>query len=123
MDLPAPVSPVSTVKPGRNARSSLSISKTSRIDRPTSIASPDPVEPAGVFLRTDRILALDQGIAVGVPLIARIVEAEDGGHLLGLIGQAERGVALGQALERLRHMGGGLVIVDDAAIAVDRRQI
>src|SRR6516165_2581753 len=39
IDLPAPVSPVSTQRPGRKARSRRSIRTTSRILRPSSIAS------------------------------------------------------------------------------------
>jgi hypothetical protein len=38
IDLPAPVSPVSTPRPGPNSRSSVSISTTSRIERPVSMS-------------------------------------------------------------------------------------
>src|SRR5471030_24553 len=65
----------------------------------------------------------EQRIAVLVPLAAGIVVAEHGGRGTGLLDDAERQIWFGQPMQRLGHVGRRLVAVDDAAEAVDSREI
>src|SRR5882724_4912716 len=132
IDLPAPVSPVSTERPGSISRSRRSMRTTSRIDRFSSIAarrrasqhtSEDGVEPGAFLPHRLQVLAGQQIVAVLVPVAAGVVVAEHGRGGLRLVLDADRQVALGQALERLRNVGRGLVELDDAAEAVDGGEV
>src|SRR5213075_488128 len=69
-----------------------------------------------------RTAAGHQPIGFLIPAAARVVVAEHGRILLGLLDEAERQVALDEALQRFRDMLRGLVIVDAAAESVYRRQ-
>ena len=64
-----------------------------------------------------------QGVAVLVPGAAGVVVAEHGGGLPRLLRQAERQVDLGQPVQRLGHVVGGLVILDHALEPADRRAV
>ena len=86
MDLPAPVSPVSTPRPPANSKSSASISTTSRIESPVSMA-----------LRGGRVL-LHQIIGTGIPFAAGIIGTQHGRRLLRLFGHAHRKIAFGQTI-------------------------
>src|SRR5262245_43934359 len=128
IDLPAPVSPVSTERPGSISRSRRSMRTTSRIDRVSSIAAGRPAsehraEPGAVLPHRLEVGVGQEVVAVLIPVAAGIVVAEHGGGVLRLVLDAERQVALGEPLQRLRHVGGGLVELDHAAEAVDGRQI
>src|SRR5437764_8907966 len=70
-----------------------------------------------------RTAAGHQPIGFLIPATARVVVAEHGRILLGLLDEAERQVALDEALQRFRDMRRRLVIVDDALETVYRRQI
>src|SRR5262245_39645721 len=124
MDLPAPVSPVSAPSPPEvertKSRSSFSISTKSRIESVTSMqGSEQAEEPAAPLVRRWRAFAGHQVVAVLVPFAAREVVAQHRGRLLRLLLDAERQVALDQAMQRLRDVRGGLIALDHHAIAVD----
>src|SRR5262249_15356745 len=134
----APVSPVKTVRPGPKDRSSRSISTTSRMESAVSMrprlppASKDGVpgagqEPAfGGTLRSRRWheAAVEQvGVAVLVPAAARIVVAEHRRRLPRLVTQAQDQVDLGQPVQRLGDVVGGLVVVHNTLEPPDRRLV
>ena len=54
-----------------------------------------------------------QVVGLLIPLAVRVIGAQHGGRLLRLLRQAQGQVCFDQAIERLRHMAGGLVVVDD----------
>ena len=56
------------------------------------------------FFSGFRFFAFQQVVADLIPGAARVVVAEHGGGRLGLVVDAQRQIAFGQALERLRHM-------------------
>jgi len=70
-----------------------------------------------------RTAAGHQPIGFLIPAAAWVVVAEHGRILLGLLDEAERQVALDEALQRFGDMRRRLVIVDDALETVYRRQI
>src|SRR5258708_12576224 len=70
-----------------------------------------------------RLPRLEERVAVAVPSAAGIIVAEHGRGLLRLLGEAERHIAFGQAMQRLRHMRRRLMVVDDALEAVDGGEI
>src|SRR6266851_2397569 len=134
IDLPAPVSPVSAPSPPVAAapelrekfKSSFSIRTKSRIESETSMQarSEQAEEPAALLVgRRRAALAGHQVVAVLIPVAARKVVAQHRRRLLRLAFHAERQVALDQAVQRLGHVGGGLVALDHDAIAVDRPDI
>src|SRR5579862_2045013 len=86
---------------------------------PSENAADQASEPA--FLRRD--VAADQRVGILVPMTARIVVAENSGVFLGLLGKAERQIALDETLQSFGHVRRRLVIVDDPLEAVHRRQI
>src|ERR1700749_1246777 len=116
MDLPAPVSPVSTFSPGANSSAALSIRTMSRTVRAASIG--DSLEnlresfadPGAFVFYRFHMVALQEIISVPVPLAARIVGAQNGGRRLGFVVDAERVIGLGQALQRLGDLRGALVL-------------
>ena len=105
IDFPAPVSPVRTPSPPANSRSSASISTTSRIESPVSMA-----------LRGGRVL-LHQVIGTGIPFAARIVGAQHGRCLLCLFRHAHRKIAFGQAIQSLWCVRGRVIFLDHFAEA------
>src|SRR3954454_18578908 len=132
MDLPAPVSPVKTARPGANSISSRSIRTMSRIDRRASmelyflaethflegLANPGPLILAR--FETARFYKI---IDVLVPATIRKIVPEHGGGRLGLADDADRHIGLGQAVQRLFDMAGGLVLRHHGLVAVDRRRV
>src|ERR1700712_5654051 len=132
MDLPAPVSPVSTASPGENSISSRSIRTMSRIDRRASMRSEFLAEahssegPAdiGTFvlarLETARLYKI---VSVFVPLAVRKIMPEHGGGGLRLADNPDRHVGLGQPRERLFDVPRGLILGNDSLEAVDRRGV
>src|SRR5262249_28815993 len=105
MDLPAPVSPVSTPSPRpEKVRSSFSISTKSRIESETSIGRTEQAEePARLLVGWPRPLAGHQEVAVLVPVASGEVVAQHGGRLLRLALHAERQIAFDEAMQRLGH--------------------
>ena len=97
IDLPAPVSPVSTPRPGSKSIASRSISTTSWMTSCLSIRR----RSRWSALRRRRRVPLDQLVAALVPFAARIIGAEHGRGLARLVGDAEREVGFDQPLERL----------------------
>src|SRR5579883_2324825 len=88
--------------------------------------SDDPRHPALPRLLVRARIGGDAGqqrVAVLVPLAAGIVMTEHGGGAARLVDDAEREIALGQAVQCFRDMGGRLIFVDDAAKAVDSREV
>src|SRR6266699_2229329 len=65
----------------------------------------------------------EQRIAVLVPFAAGVIVAEHGGRAARLVDDAEREIGFGQPVQRLGNMRRRLEIVDDAAEAVDCREI
>src|SRR5205085_6018042 len=118
MDLPAPVSPVSTARPRENSISSRSIRTMSRIDRRASmkhqfLAETQFLEGPGNV--GTRILArletagLYKIIGVLVPAAVRKIVPKYGGSGLRLADDTDRHIALGETEQRLLDMAGGLV--------------
>src|SRR3989337_1001609 len=113
IDLPAPVSPVSTDRPSPNSRSSLSIRTMSRIDRAANmacgsgrlaVALPGLCDPRPfVLLRLEAAFS-QEPVSVAVPLAARKVMAEHGSRRLGLVDDPQRPIGLGQAHHGLFHL-------------------
>src|SRR6267154_1518325 len=130
MDLPAPVSPVSTARPRENSISSRSIRTMSRIDRRASmrdyfLTETQFLEGLG-DIRT-RVLArlntagLYKIIGVLVPAAIRKIVPEHGSGGLRLADDADRHIGLGEAGERFLDMPRGLVPRHHGLEAVDRR--
>src|SRR3981189_2535521 len=117
MDLPAPVSPVSTARPRENSISSRSIRTMSRIDRRASmrgkfLAETHFLEGPGnigalVFAGLDST-GLYQIIGVLVPLAVRKIVPEHGGGGLRLADDADRHIGLGQPGQRFLDVARGL---------------
>src|SRR3954449_853448 len=137
MDLPAPVSPVSTARPRENSISSRSIRTMSRIDRRASMRSkflaathigqrtethllegPGNIGPLVLArLETTRLYKI---IGVLVPAAVRKIVPEHGSRGLRLADDADRHIGLGEAGERLLDVPCGLVSRDHGLEPVDR---
>src|SRR5882757_9341960 len=129
MDLPAPVSPVSTARPRENSISSRSIRTMSRIDRRASmrskflaethlLAGPGNVGP--LILARLETAGLYKIRSVLGPAAVRKIVPKHGGGRLGLADDADRHIGLGQARQRLLDMPRGLISRDHGLEAVDR---
>src|SRR5262249_41501499 len=70
----------------------------------------------------DRFL-LHQLVGVEIPFAGGIIVAEYGGDAARLVGEAERGVALGHAVQRLGHLAAGLKLLNHDFVAVDRGEV
>src|SRR4051794_5814674 len=130
MDLPAPVSPVKTARPGANSISSRSIRTMSRIDRRANmelyflaethflegLANPGPLILAR--FETARFYKI---IGVLVPATVRKIMPEHGGGRLSLADDPDRHIGLGQAVQRLFDMAGGVVLGQHRPVEVGRR--
>src|ERR1700712_5639014 len=128
MDLPAPVSPVSTARPFENSISSRSIRTMSRIDRRASMRNEilaeaqfleGPGDVGALVLARLETAGLYKIVGVFVPLAVRKVVAKHGGGGLRLADDADRHVALGEAHQRFLDMAGGLVLRHHGLEAVD----
>ena len=138
IDLPAPVSPVSTVRPapkqiqpldqhhiadrerGEHAApaghgAAQKSEPKVRLKKPGLRRPAVPGSPVAFAARRHQWL-----VAVLVPFAARVVVAEHRGGLARLVGQAEHQVDLGQPVQRLGHVVGGLVVVHHALEPADR---
>src|SRR6202140_5023028 len=129
MDLPAPVSPVSTASPRENSISSRSIRTMSRIERRASMEGKTLTETqflegfgdvgARVLARLDSA-RLYKIIGVFVPGAIRKIVPEHGGGGLRLADDADRHIGLGQPGQRFLDMAGGLILGHHGLEAVDR---
>src|SRR5258708_13125595 len=121
MDLPAPVSPVSTARPRENSISSRPIRTMSRIERRASmrdlfLAEAQFLEGPGnvgtlvlARLETARLYKI---IGVLVPAAVRKIVAQHGGGGLRLAADADRHIGLGQPRQPFLDMPFGLVAGD-----------
>src|ERR1700716_4097951 len=130
IDLPAPVSPVSTARPRENSISSRSIRTMSRIDRRASmrgkfltethlLEGPGDIGP--LVLARLETAGLYKIIGVLVPAAVRKIVPEHGSRSLRLADDADRHIGLGEAGERFLDMPRGLVPRHHGLEAVDRR--
>src|SRR4051812_8704279 len=129
MDLPAPVSPVSTARPRENSISSRSIRTMSRIDRRASMRSQFLAEthllegPGNVGtlilarLETTRLYKI---IGVLVPAAVRKIVPQHGSRRLRLADDADRQIGLGEPRQGLLDVPRGLVAGDHGLEPVDR---
>src|ERR1700761_2714331 len=110
MDLPAPVSPVSTARPRENSILSRSIRTMSRIDRRASMPEkilaeahfPEgPADPGPLILARLETAGLYKIIGVLVPAAVRKIVPEHGRRGLCLADDADRHIGLGEAGPRL----------------------
>src|SRR5436305_12033771 len=117
MDLPAPVSPVSTARPRENSISSRSIRTMSRIDRRASMPEKflaeaylleGPGNVGTLILARLETAGLYNTIGVLVPAAVGKIVAKDGGRGLRLADDADRHVGLGEPGQRFLDMPGGL---------------
>src|SRR5713226_3105619 len=129
MDLPAPVSPVSTARPRENSISSRSIRTMSRIERRASIRAQflaetqfleGPGDIGTLVLARLETAGLYKIIGVLVPAAVRKIVPEHGGGGLRLADDADRHIGLGQPGQRFLDMPRGLVLGDHGLEAVDR---
>src|SRR3977135_3939399 len=118
MDLPAPVSPVSTARPRENSISSRSIRTMSRIERRASmrdqfLAETQFLEGPGdigtLILARFETAGLYKIIRVLVPAAVGKIVPEHGGSGLRLADDADRHIGLGKPRQRLLDMPGGRV--------------
>src|SRR5918993_1170330 len=118
IDLPAPVSPVSTPRPGSNSSSSLSTNTTSLMASCLSIG-PSTLQPALALRRSAlnafRLFEIDQPVSAVIPDAVRIIRAEDDRGLASLDRDAEREIAFDQPVKRLGRVAGGRIFLDDVA--------
>src|SRR5215218_6717054 len=128
MDLPAPVSPVSTARPRENSISSRSIRTMSRIDRRASIRDRFLAETqffegfgdiGALILARLETAGLYKIIGVLVPAAVRKVVSKYRGGGLGLADDADRHIGLGETEQRFLDMAGGLIAGHDRLEAVD----
>src|SRR5258705_6491656 len=128
IDLPAPVSPVSTARPRENSISSRSIRTMSRIDRRASmrrkfltethlLEGPGNIGP--LVLARLETAGLYKIIGVLVPAAVRKIVSEHGSGGLRLADNADRHIGFGQPGQRLLDMPGGLILGDYGLEAVD----
>src|ERR1700694_838065 len=132
MDLPAPVSPVSTARPRENSISSRSIRTMSRIERRASMRNQFLTETqflegfrdvrTGVFGRLDTT-GLYKIIGVLVPAAVRKIVPEHGGRGLRLADDTDRHIGLGEPGQRFLDMARGLILGDHGLEAIDRRGV
>src|SRR4051812_37022414 len=129
MDLPAPVSPVSTASPRENSISSRSIRTMSRIDRRASMRSlfltethllegPGNVGP--LVLARLETAGLYKIVGVLVPLAVGKIMPEHRSRGLRLADDADRHIGLGEPGQRFLDMPRGLVARHHGLEAVDR---
>src|SRR2546421_12473518 len=98
MDLPAPVSPVSTFMPGANSSAACSIKTMSRMVSAASTPACLPnlenlmeslTDPGASVFHWFQVAALEDVVGVLVPARTRIVPSQHGGGGLGFAVQAQ----------------------------------
>src|SRR5216684_6920410 len=128
MDLPAPVSPVSTARPRENSISSRSIRTMSRIERRASmrdqfLAETQFLEGPGdigtLILARFETAGLYKIIRVLVPAAVGKIVPEHGGSGLRLADDADRHIGFGQPRQRFLDMPRGLIPGDHGLETVD----
>src|SRR6478735_6306926 len=128
MDLPAPVSPVSTARPRENSISSRSIRTMSRIDRRASMPGKfltethlleGPGNVGTLILARLETTGLYKIIGVLVPAAVRKIVPKYGCCRLCLADNADRHISLGKPGQRFLDMPRGLVTGDHGLEAVD----
>src|ERR1700738_485237 len=128
MDLPAPVSPVSTARPRENSISSRSIRTMSRIERRASMRVQfltetqfleGPGDIGALVLARLETPGLYKIIGVLVPAAVRKIVPEHGGGGLRLADDADRHIGLGQPGERFLDVARGLIPGDHGLETVD----
>src|SRR5271169_4154324 len=129
MDLPAPVSPVSTASPRENSISSRSIRTMSRIERRASmrrlfLAETQFLEGLGnigaLILARLETAGPYKIIGVLVPGAVGKIMSEHGGSRLRLADDSDRHIGFRQPRQRFLDMPRGLVLGDHGLEAVDR---
>src|SRR5712664_1000637 len=132
MDLPAPVSPVSTARPRENSISSRSIRTMSRIERRASMRDQflaetqfleGPGDVGTLILARFETAGLYKIIGVLVPAAVGKIVPEHGGSGLRLADDADRHIGLGQPGQRFLDMPRGLILGHHGLEAVDRADI
>src|SRR6201986_4617830 len=130
IDLPAPVSPVSTARPRENSISRRSIRTMSRIDRRASMPQQfladfdahlleGPADPGPLILARLETSGLYKIIGVLVPAAIRKIVPKHGGGGLRLADDTDRHIAFGEPGQRLLDMPRGLILGDHGLEAVD----
>src|SRR3981081_2311009 len=128
MDLPAPVSPVSTARPRENSISSRSIRTMSRIERRASmrdqfLAETQFLEGPGdigtLILARFETAGLYKIIGVLVPAAVGKIVPEHGSSGLRLADDADRHIGLGQPRQRFLDMPCGLILGNHGLETVD----
>src|ERR1700738_2919354 len=128
MDLPAPVSPVSTARPRENSISSRSIRTMSRIERRASMKErflPEAYLPEGprnvgpLILARLETAGLYKIIGVLVPAAVRKIVAQHRSGGLRLADDPDRHIGLGEPGQRFLDMPRGLVLGDHGLETVD----
>src|SRR6185369_15483080 len=128
MDLPAPVSPVSTARPRENSISSRSIRTMSRIERRASmrdlfLAETQFLEGPGnvgtLVLARLETAGLYKIIGVFVPAAVRKVVAKHRGGGLRLADDADRHISLGQPRQRFLDVTRCLILRNHGLEPVD----
>src|SRR6476661_3415310 len=129
MDLPAPVSPVSTASPRENSISSRSIRTMSRIDRRASMKDQflaetqfleGPGNVGALILARLETAGLYKIIGVLVPAAVRKIVSKYGGSGLRFADNADRHISLGEPGQRFLNMPRGLVLRHHGLETVDR---
>src|SRR5712671_6857482 len=118
MDLPAPVSPVSTARPRANSISSRSIRTMSRIERRASMR--DQFLAETLILARFETAGLYKIIGVLVPAAVGKIVPEHGGSGLRLADDADRHIGLGEPRQRFLDMPRGLILGHHGLETVDR---
>src|SRR6201994_583185 len=128
MDLPAPVSPVSTARPRENSMSSRSIRTMSRIERrasmkerflPEAYLLEGPRNVGPLILARLETAGLYKIIGVLVPAAVRKIVAKHRRGGLRLADDPDRHIGLGEPGQRFLDMPRGLVLGDHGLEAVD----
>src|SRR5258708_1533658 len=128
MDLPAPVSPVSTARPRENSISSRSIRTMSRIERRASMRDQflaetqfleGPGDVGTLVLARLETAGLYKIIGVLVPAAVGKIVPEHGSGGLRLADDTDRQIGFGQPRQRFLDMPRGLVLGDHGLEAVD----
>src|SRR3981189_2693450 len=128
MDLPAPVSPVSTARPRENSVSSRSIRTMSRIDSRASLrvqflTEPQFLEGPGdigtLVLARLETAGLYKIIGVLVPAAVRKIVAKHRGGGFRLADNPDRHIGLGQPCQRFLDVPRGLILGHHRLEAVD----
>src|SRR5947209_13481167 len=132
MDLPAPVSPVSTARPGENSMSSRSIRTMSRIERRASMRNRFLAETqffkgfgdiGALILARLETAGLYKIISVLVPAAVRKIVPKHGGRGLRLADNADGHIGLGEPGQRLLDVAGGLILGDYGLETVDSSRV